>query len=83
MRKTYLEIVLEHIGISQAQLARLLGWSPQRVGYLCSPECKSFPFEELWFLKETLNLSDGEQVQICNEYFRQYRGNGKVPDVPG
>lgn len=90
MRRTYLEIVLEHVGKSQAQASRRLGWSTGRVGYLCSPECKGFPFGELWYLKTALNLSDTEQIHILDEYFRQFAtgtgsgnsaGNGTVGET--
>lgn len=72
MHKTFVEIVISHVGGTQAQLARKLGWTPQRIGNLCSPECRGFPFRELWHLKEALNLSDAEWLLIERRYFKQY-----------
>lgn len=74
MRETFVEIVIRHVGITQAQLSRKLGWTPQRVGNLCSPECKGFPFKEIWHLKKSLSLTDDEWMQLMREYFSQYKG---------
>lgn len=80
MKKTYLQVVLDHTNRTQAQASRRLGWSTGRVGYLCSPECAGFPFKSLWHLKAALNISDAEQMLILNRYFTQFdnkngRGN--------
>lgn len=77
MKKTYLGIVLKHVGITQAELARRVGWTPARVNYLVSPDCVGFPFSELWRIKGALRLSDRDQVAILNEYFAQYGNDGR------
>lgn len=75
MHRTYLEVLLEHVGITKAQLGRRLGWTPQRINYLTGESCRGFPFDELWYVKNCLNLTDKEQLLILDEYFKQYRGN--------
>ena len=73
MRQTFLQLMLSGTKVTQAELARRLGWTPQRVGYLVSSQCLGFPFEELWKVKTALNLTDSTMLRLLNDYFRSRR----------
>jgi len=70
-KKTFLSILLEQTNVKQADLARKLGWSPQRVGYLCVTESAQFPFDQLWRVKDALQISNKDLIAIQAEYFEQ------------
>ena len=70
-KKTFLSLLLEQSGVKQADLARKLGWSPQRVGYLCVTESAQFPFEQLWRVKDALQISNKELISIQADYFER------------
>jgi plasmid maintenance system antidote protein VapI len=66
--KSFLRLVLERLEIKQADAARLLGWSPQRVGYLCSEHVKGFPLDEIPHLKDKLGISKKTVVKLLDDY---------------
>jgi transcriptional regulator with XRE-family HTH domain len=73
MNQTFLQILLRMEEMTQVEFARLMGWTPQRVWYLVSGKCKSFPFEELDHVRQHLNLSDTNFIKALDEYFGQFR----------
>jgi predicted XRE-type DNA-binding protein len=68
MKKSFLRLVLDHQKIKQIRAAELLGWSPQRVSYLCSEDAEGFPFNELVNLKEKLGISSKVMLKILKEF---------------
>ena len=71
MRRSFLKIALDQCGVTQAALARKLGWTEQRVCYLAGPQCKGFPLDKLWQLKQALGLSDADLLSVLTQYFGQ------------
>lgn len=67
-KKSFLYLVLEYLRLNKNQAAVLLGWSPQRVGYLCSEHVKGFPLDEIPHLKDKLGISKKTVVKLLDDY---------------
>lgn len=68
--KSFLRLVLEQCEITQAEAARELGWSYQRIGFLCSNKVAGFNFNELLHLKESLGISSSKMWSLIEENLR-------------
>lgn len=71
MKKSFLRLCLEFIGITQVEFSRRMKWSPQRTNALYRIPEYGIHFNDLWQVKECLNLSDTAWIQIQRDYFSQ------------
>lgn len=68
MTKSFLQLVLDHKNIRQADAARLLSWSPQRVNYLCSKDAKGFPIDKIKHLSKRLGVCNLTMIELIERY---------------
>tara|TARA_R110000868_G_scaffold265213_1_gene523995 strand:+ start:78 stop:299 length:222 start_codon:yes stop_codon:yes gene_type:complete len=68
MKESFLNFVLTDQGFKQKQAAGLLGWTQQRVSYLCSDKAEGFPFHELPHLREKLGISIKTMLKLIERH---------------
>lgn len=68
MKKSFLNLVLADQDLKQKDVVERLGWTQQRVSYLCSDRAEGFPFVELPKLKEKLGISTKTMLKLIEQH---------------
>lgn len=68
MKKSFLNLVLADQGLKQKDVVDRLGWTQQRVSYLCSDRAEGFPFVELANLKDKLGISTKSMLKLIEQH---------------
>jgi len=68
MKESFLKLVLADQGFKQKDVVDRLGWTQQRVSYLCSDRAEGFPFVELPNLRLKLGISTKTMLKLIEQH---------------